>query len=432
MKFSSSFSDHVAATRVLRSWRRDGAEKALSLLSKEFPNSSHTPLLEELRSRLHREPGPRLLVDTLWLSRPYGGITRVWNQILRTWLLPGITSNIAPIAMIDRGGCPDIISKFSTLQGNSVDPLDCSQVSRCSEENTLIVKEWGADVFCSTWISSTSPTTPSCPEVALVHDLLPERFRPRDPALLPLRRRWWGEASAHLSVSADTAADLSTRLPISATRVDWCHPAPDSVFCETYSAHASLSLWENLRRRAGLNSVFVLLPATSSIGSYKNPELVGTALSDDSLDSLQLVLCGIAAEQRAQALESRFPLLRGRILAAGFNDSELAMVYRHALAVLIPSRIEGFGLPAIEVMAAGGLPFVADVRGLREAGAEAAMRFTPDHPKHLIGLLQLLLDPVSRAWLQRRLQPRTQARLARLNPDLIGLSLLAQARRAAA
>ena len=33
------------------------------------------------------------------------------------------------------------------------------------------------------------------------------------------------------------------------------------------------------------------------------------------------------------------------------------LVYRQALAVVIPSRIEGFGLPAIEVMAAGGLCF---------------------------------------------------------------------------
>ena len=57
------------------------------------------------------------------------------------------------------------------------------------------------------------------------------------------------------------------------------------------------------------------------------------------------------------------------IYAAGFTDVELALVYRHALAVVIPSRIEGFGLPAIEV-AAGGLPLLADSRGLREAGGE--------------------------------------------------------------
>ena len=190
---------------------------------------------------------------------------------------------------------------------------------------------------------------PSCTEVALVHDFLPERFRPRDPALLPLRRRWWGEATAHLAVSADTAADVCARMPSSASLVEWCHPAPDPVFREIVIENSSRSHWDMLRHRAGINSAFVLLPATSSLGSYKNPELVGMALSDPSLHSLQLVLCGIGAEQRAQELEIRFPLLRGRILAAGFTDSELALVYRYAVAVLIPSRIEGFGLPAIEL-----------------------------------------------------------------------------------
>ena len=105
------------------------------------------------------------------------------------------------------------------------------------------------------------------------------------------------------------------------------------------------------------------------------------ALSDPRLHSLQLVLCGVAAEQRATELEDCFPDLRGRTLAAGFSDSELALVFRHALAVLIPSRIEGFGLPAIEVMAAGGLPLVADARGLREAGGRqqcVLLRISPN------------------------------------------------------
>ena len=154
------------------------------------------------------------------------------------------------------------------------------------------------------------------------------------------------------------------------------------------------------------------------------------ALANRDLLSLPLLLSGIAAEQRAKELEIYFPHLRGRILAAGFSDLELALVYRQALAVVIPSRIEGFGLPAIEVMASGGLSLVADARGLREAGAEAALRFSSRKPEQLSGLLKLVADPLTRTWLQSQLRPRMRSRLARLNPDLIGLALLAQARRA--
>ena len=114
----------------------------------------------------------------------------------------------------------------------------------------------------------------------------------------------------------------------------------------------------------------------------------------------------------------------------GLAIPELTLAYRHALAVVIPSRIEGFGLPAIEVMESGGLSLVADSRGLREAGAEAALRFSSRQPEQLSNLLKLVADPPTRKWLQTLLLPRVRSRLARLNPDLIGLALLAQARRA--
>ena len=123
-----------------------------------------------------------------------------------------------------------------------------------------------------------------------------------------------------------------------------------------------------------------------------------------------------------------FPHLRGRVLAAGFSDAPT--LWHIASSCCCYTRLEGFGLPAIEVMAAGGLCLVADARGLREAGGEAALRFSPRQAEQLRDLLKLVVDPSSRAWLQSRVQSRMRSRLARLNPDLIGLALLAQARRA--
>ncbi|WP_226412575.1 glycosyltransferase [Synechococcus sp. MU1642] len=247
---------------------------------------------------------------------------------------------------------------------------------------------------------------------------------------MALRRRWWQKAVTHLAVSSATAEDLAYLLRKPDLQLSWCHLAPAEVFHQTHDSPSEVSLWRRLQQEAGLPEAFVLLPATSAIGSYKNPEFVAQALADPDLLWLPLVLCGIAAEQRAQELEVRFPHLRGRITAAGFSDSELATVYCQALAVVIPSRIEGFGLPAIEVMASGGLSLVADARGLREAGAEAALRFSLRKPEQLSDLLKVVANTSSRKWLQRKLQPRVRSRLARLNPDLIGLSLLAQARRA--
>ncbi|TCD58138.1 glycosyltransferase [Synechococcus sp. BS55D] len=441
IRCSASFPDVDAAAAVLSAWRRAGPEAArqalnTALIAEQAEATPTGPLLRELQARLAGERGPRLLIDGLWFSRPHGGISRVWEQILSTWQLTGLVSEAAPVAIIDRDSHLSLTAAFPCLEAASVDPLDPQAVAALAAENAQCVRRWRADVFCSSWISHSGALTSdasatTCPELALVHDCLPERFRPDQPALMALRRRWWSGAAGHLAVSAATAADLAQLLHRPADQIAWCHLAPAPVFVESAAAEGAQQLWGRLQRQAALPERFVLLPATSAVGSYKNPELLAEALSAPSLVGLPLVLCGIAAEQRAQELEARYPHLRGRIHAAGFTDPELALVYRQALAVVIPSRIEGFGLPAIEVMAAGGLPLVADARGLREAGGEAALRFSPDQPRELSAMLELLAEPRDRAWLQQRLRGRIQRRLARLHPDLIGLALLAQARFAA-
>ena len=429
-KASSSFCDWAAAVRVLEVWRNRGSSAAASILSDEIQENSSGLLLQELHCRLHCEPGPRLLIDGCWFSRRHGGVTRVWKQIFSTFQLPGLINAEAPAALINRNSQNTPASSLSLIEGQEVDPLDPQALAELSEENSCLVQQWKADVFCSSWISNCGSHHPACPELALVHDCLPERISPDQPELMALRRRWLQQAAAHLAVSSATAEDIAHLLVKPNVHLPWCHLAPADAFHDFADSPAVHLPWQSLQRKAGLPERFVLLPATSLIGSYKNPELLAQALADKDLFSLQLVICGIAAEQRAQELELRFPHLRGRVVTAGFSDSELALVYRQALAVVIPSRLEGFGLPAIEVMASGGLCFVADARGLREAGAEAALRFSPRQPGQLSDLLKLAADPFTRKWLQSQLLPRVHSRLSRLNPDLIGLALLAQARRA--
>ena len=106
----------------------------------------------------------------------------------------------------------------------------------------------------------------------------------------------------------------------------------------------------------------------------------------------------------------------------------MAEVYRRALAVVVPSRIEGFGLPVVEALAAGGVVISADARGLREAGGGAAPFVAVDDPVGLARWLRLLMDPPSQSWLQPHLHRRWGQRQRRLQPDRLGLALLAQAR----
>ena len=424
---AESFGDVTIAIKVLNCWRDHGPKAADQLLAQIPECQRHGFLIQELALRLNQAPAPRLLVDGVWLSRATGGVTRVWDLILRTWQLPGLFGSNAPLLIIDRQSCLSRMATFPVYESSGIDPLDPQALAGIAPENSRIVSDWGANVFLSSWISTSDEHAPSCAEVALVHDCMPERSCIH-PALKLLRRRWLKGASAHLAVSAATAMDLEGLLSLQSRSVPWCHQAPDPLFATTVSEPGASGVWSCLRERARLQDPFVLLPSTSALGTYKNPELVARSLADPALGEIQLVLCGMAADQRCRELEEAFPHLSGRTLAAGFSDPELALVYRHALAVVIPSRIEGFGLPAVEAMAVDGTVLVADSRGLREAGAEAALRFSPEHPKQLADLLRMLLDASAHGALHAALMRRRRRRLQRLHPDLFGLCLLAQAR----
>ena len=147
--------------------------------------------------------------------------------------------------------------------------------------------------------------------------------------------------------------------------IAWCHLAPAAVFAEIAASDHTFQMWRSLQRHDALQVPFFLLPATSSIGSYKNPEVLAEALASPTLSGISLLLCGLSAQQSVLELKSRFPHLDGRIYSAGFTDVELALVYRHALAVVIPSLVEG---STIEVMAAGGLPLVVILEDCRGRG----------------------------------------------------------------
>lgn len=77
-------------------------------------------------------------------------------------------------------------------------------------------------------------------------------------------------------------------------------------------------------------------------------------------------------------------------LLSGLDDGELLEFYAGATVLVMPSTIEGFGLPALEAMA-GGVPVVHSCEALREVVGDA--RFTVPDPFDVDGYV----DAVHRA-----------------------------------
>ncbi|KKW33281.1 MAG: glycosyl transferase, group 1 [Candidatus Uhrbacteria bacterium GW2011_GWA2_53_10] len=75
------------------------------------------------------------------------------------------------------------------------------------------------------------------------------------------------------------------------------------------------------------------------------------------------------------------------------SDQNLHALYHHAALYLIPSRLEGFGLPPLEAMREG-IPVAASRRGsLPEILGDAAVYFSPDDIEEMVRVMeQVLLD----------------------------------------
>lgn len=94
----------------------------------------------------------------------------------------------------------------------------------------------------------------------------------------------------------------------------------------------------------------------------------------------RLILIGRRGWENEMVLDmlDRCPALRGVVEERGrLSDAEQRRVIRGARAMLMPSFVEGFGLPVAEALALGTPVIASDLPALREAGGDAADYLDP-------------------------------------------------------
>jgi glycosyltransferase involved in cell wall biosynthesis len=116
------------------------------------------------------------------------------------------------------------------------------------------------------------------------------------------------------------------------------------------------------------NSYLLLV---GSVEPRKNPLAAADAAAELGM---RLVVAGPERDAGlARELASRGADLRGYV-----KDEELVELYRGAAALLLPTRYEGFGLPALEAMATGTPVVASPDAALRELAGDAAVFVEPE------------------------------------------------------
>lgn len=92
----------------------------------------------------------------------------------------------------------------------------------------------------------------------------------------------------------------------------------------------------------------------------------------------------ITQEIARASAETRVRVL-GRI-----SDGQLLYLYKHAIAFVFPSRLEGFGMPVVEAMSLGVPVLTSTASSLPEAAGDAALLVDPEHVDHIANALERL------------------------------------------
>ncbi len=236
---------------------------------------------------------------------------------------------------------------------------------------------------------------PGVPSVVTIHDLEPMRklaagaTTPRELASnILLRRvvRWLGRADRWIAASEFTATEARALLALPPDRISAIHHGVDAAFFRLPAAGATESLRRAWAERtpatsaggAGLRAPRIVLHVGSCV-PRKNVETAIAALGRLRRDGLRVILVQIGGEfsPSHQAAMREAGVADAVIQYPFVSEATLRLAYASADVLVMPSTYEGYGLPAIEAMAAG-LPVVTSgAGGLKEAVGGAALIVAP-------------------------------------------------------
>jgi alpha-1,3-rhamnosyl/mannosyltransferase len=190
------------------------------------------------------------------------------------------------------------------------------------------------------------------PSVVTLHDLHFER----DPSVMGLADRITFKTFVPRSARrADRVLAVSERTKRDA--IELYGLAPDKVTVTPHGVDPAFSPGD------GTHDGYLLF--VGAVQARKDPL---SALAAADAAGLPLVVAGPEKEPAlARELRERGADVRGWV-----EKDELAQLYRRAAAVILPSRYEGFGLPALEAMASGTPVVLSDDAALREVAGPAA------------------------------------------------------------
>jgi len=289
------------------------------------------------------------VIFDLQRGRPHG-ISRVWHRLLEQLARSPLAGDIV---LLDRDGAAPAIPG---LRRRAVAAYDYQR-----ETDSLWLQRWCDEENAALLISTYFTCAETTPTVVMLHDMIPELTGQKWRAkALALRK-----AIGYFAVSQSTINDFHRLQPQFADRKVFLTPnavgddlqpaAPEGV--------------RAFRQKFNLPRPYFLLVGHRA--NYKNAALFFRAFAQwPGRERFDIVCVGGASK-----LEPELEALRqgATVHLMQVGDEALSAAYSGAVALVYPSRYEGFGLPLLEAQKCGCPVITCRNSSLAEVGGDSVL-----------------------------------------------------------
>lgn len=216
----------------------------------------------------------------------------------------------------------------------------------------------------------------------MIHELFPDMFGENDP------QHGWKEnavscADGIICISENTKNDLYRFIDLSGKKVVVIH-------------HGNSLEMIHPQKLPRADYPYLLYVGTRRV-KYKNFDLVLKALSlCRSQTDVHLVCFGGGSFSPSEQARIAELGLGGRVHQVGGCDETLAGYYASALALVYPSKYEGFGLPPVEAMGLSCPVLSSNAPPMPEIIGDAGLFFDPENESALAGRIVAVTDQIVR------------------------------------
>lgn len=226
------------------------------------------------------------------------------------------------------------------------------------------------------------------PYVITIHDLIIHHFPTGKASTLPsflyhIKRLFYlfltkytsKKAKAIITVSNATKQEIIDHLGVSKNKIFVTYLGVDKSLSKKSSGEV-------------IESPYILYVGNAY--PHKNLNTLIKAFKKAGKDNEKLVLVG-KKNYFYQRLQEEFND-KSIVLFGEASDEELSSLYANAKAFVMPSLMEGFGLPPLEAMANGCFVIASDIPALREVCSDSAMFFDPYNEEDLADKIRFVFS----------------------------------------